>query len=434
MNKNIAIEFENVGKQYRLGLVSTGTISHDLNRWWAMNILHKEDPYLKIGDTNDRSTKGESDYVWALKDINFKVEEGDVVGIIGKNGAGKSTLLKLLSRVTAPTVGNITYRGRIASLLEVGTGFHPEMTGRENIYMNGTIMGMTKAEITRKLDEIVDFSGCERYIDTPVKRYSSGMTVRLGFAVAAFLEPEILVVDEVLAVGDAEFQKKAIGKMKEVSQGGGRTVLFVSHNMSSIKTLCDKGIVLDKGQICFQGTAKESVSFYMKNNISELRSHSGVNDFKRVKGPLRELEYVDVRILNDVNNISTMEPLEFELSFKRNVTNIKQCQFGILAKNESDDLIWASYSDVVSLPDEKKQMKVHITIPHHNTPKGRYTVNFNISCYDYSSVIRDYDIVFGAVAFDICYVNAEHTHPFTIWPFQRGTSIHDSNVQLLENN
>ena len=277
MNKNIAIEFDSVGKQYRLGLVSTGTISHDLNRWWAMNVLHKEDPYLKIGDTNDRSTKGESDYVWALKDINFKVEEGDVVGIIGKNGAGKSTLLKLLSRVTAPTVGNITYRGRIASLLEVGTGFHPEMTGRENIYMNGAIMGMTKAEITRKLDEIVDFSGCERYIDTPVKRYSSGMTVRLGFAVAAFLEPEILVVDEVLAVGDAEFQKKAIGKMQDVSKGEGRTVLFVSHNMNAIRSLCHNGVVLKNGQIDFIGVSDKCVEHYLASEDASTSYHAEVS-------------------------------------------------------------------------------------------------------------------------------------------------------------
>src|ERR1035437_1814655 len=198
----------------------------------------KEDPYLKIGEVNDRTTKGTSDYVWALKDINFEVEQGEVLGIIGKNGAGKSTLLKILSKVTAPTTGSITYKGRIASLLEVGTGFHPELTGRENIYVNGAILGMRKNEIDRKFDEIVDFSGCERYIDTPVKRFSSGMTVRLGFAVAAFLEPEILVVDEVLAVGDAEFQKKAIGKMQKVSRTEGRTVLFVSHNMTSIQSLC----------------------------------------------------------------------------------------------------------------------------------------------------------------------------------------------------
>lgn len=276
-----AIEFDNVGKQYRLGLVSTGTISHDLNRWWTMNVLHKEDPYLKIGETNDRSHKGQSDYVWALKDINFSVEEGDVVGIIGKNGAGKSTLLKLLSRVTAPTTGLIRARGRIASLLEVGTGFHPEMTGRENIYLNGAIMGMTKAEISRKLDEIVDFSGCERYIDTPVKRYSSGMTVRLGFAIAAHLEPEILVVDEVLAVGDAEFQKKAIGKMQDISHGSGRTVLFVSHNMDSMLNLCKNGFLLENGQVKYSGDIKSTVSEYISggnSHIMFIQSEETAND------------------------------------------------------------------------------------------------------------------------------------------------------------
>ena len=267
-----AIEFENISKQYRLGLVSTGTIAHDLNRWWTMNIRGKEDPYLKIGETNDRSKKGESEYVWALKDINFSIEEGDVVGIIGKNGAGKSTLLKLLSRVTTPTTGEIRVRGRIASLLEVGTGFHPEMTGRENIFMNGAIMGMTKAEVSRKLDEIVDFSGCERYIDTPVKRYSSGMTVRLGFAVAAHLEPEILVVDEVLAVGDAAFQKKAIGKMKDISRGNGRTVLFVSHNMAAVKSLCKKGVLLENGMVKETGQVDDIVGHYLKGD-NEIANH-----------------------------------------------------------------------------------------------------------------------------------------------------------------
>lgn len=263
-----AIEFENISKQYRLGLVSTRTLSHDLNRWWQTAILHREDPYLKIGETNDRATKGDSEYVWALRDINFKVEQGDVVGIIGKNGAGKSTLLKLLSRVTTPTTGVIRARGRIASLLEVGTGFHSELTGRENIYMNGTIMGMSKAEVTRKLDEIVDFSGCERYLDTPVKRYSSGMTVRLGFAVAAHLDPEILVVDEVLAVGDAEFQKKAIGKMQDVSRGEGRTVLFVSHNMASIRQLCKTGVLLEQGKVKLIGSVDEVVDRYLSEQLS----------------------------------------------------------------------------------------------------------------------------------------------------------------------
>lgn len=266
-----AIEFNNISKQYRLGLVSTRTLSNDLNRWWVTTILRKEDPYLKIGETNDRSQKGESEYVWALKNIDFKVEQGDVIGIIGKNGAGKSTLLKLLSKVTGPTTGTIKARGRIGSLLEVGTGFHPEMTGRENIFMNGAILGMNKKEIASKLDEIVDFSGCERYIDTPVKRYSSGMMVRLGFAVAAHLDPEILVVDEVLAVGDAEFQKKAIGKMQDVSRGEGRTVLFVSHNMDSILNLCNNGVLLENGQTKFSGNIQDTVDKYLMAGASSFK-------------------------------------------------------------------------------------------------------------------------------------------------------------------
>lgn len=262
MEKDIILKAENISKQYRLGQVGTGTLSHDLNRWWHQ-VRGKEDPYLKIGDTNDRSTKAVSEYVWALQDINFEVERGQVLGIIGKNGAGKSTLLKILSKVTAPTTGSIKSRGRIASLLEVGTGFHGEMTGRENIFLNGAILGMTKKEIASKLDEIIEFSGCERYIDTPVKRYSSGMTVRLAFAVAAFLEPEILVIDEVLAVGDAEFQKKAIGKMQDISKGQGRTVLFVSHNMAAVKSLCNKGIILEHGKVVFEGDIENAVSYYL---------------------------------------------------------------------------------------------------------------------------------------------------------------------------
>jgi lipopolysaccharide transport system ATP-binding protein len=269
---SVAIQFENISKQYRLGLVSTRTLSHDLNRWWSVNILKKEDPYLKIGEVNVRSSAGESEYVWALRNIDFEVQQGDVLGIIGKNGAGKSTLLKILSRVTTPTTGVIRAKGRIASLLEVGTGFHPEMTGRENIYMNGAIMGMTKAEIRRKLDEIVAFAGVARYIDTPAKRYSSGMTVRLGFAVAAHLEPEILVVDEVLAVGDAEFQKKAIGKMQDVSRNDGRTVLFVSHNMAAVKSLCRSGILLSDGEIIETGSAETVVNAYLKGN-SQVTNH-----------------------------------------------------------------------------------------------------------------------------------------------------------------
>ena len=264
MSKNIVLDVENVSKQYRLGEVGTGSLQHDIKRWWA-NVRGQEDPFLKIGETNDRTQKGDSDYVWALKDINFQVEQGQAVGIIGRNGAGKSTLLKLLSRVTKPTTGAIKYKGRIASLLEVGTGFHPEMTGRENIYLNGAILGMTRKEITRKFDEIVDFAGVERYIDTPVKRYSSGMYVRLAFAVAAHLESEILIVDEVLAVGDAEFQKKCLGKMGDVTKGEGRTILFVSHNMTAVKELCNTGVLMKYGEVSYKGDMLETILEYQKD-------------------------------------------------------------------------------------------------------------------------------------------------------------------------
>ena len=296
-----AIEFDNISKLYRLGYVSGGTLTSDLQRWWQMNILGKEDPFLKVGSVNDRSKAADSDYVWALRDINFKVEQGDVVGIIGKNGAGKSTLLKLLSKVTGPTTGVIRAKGRIASLLEVGTGFNGEMTGRENIYLNGAILGMTKKEIDSKIDEIIDFSGCERYIDTPVKRYSSGMTVRLGFAVAAHLEPEILVVDEVLAVGDAEFQKKAIGKMQDVSRGEGRTVLFVSHNMVSVRNLCKTGVVLDNGMVSFRGSIDEAIDLYMASSSTSNTSDQPISELPRPEGCSGKIVFQSVEFLNKDN-------------------------------------------------------------------------------------------------------------------------------------
>ena len=261
-----ALEFNNISKLYHLGKINSRYFSDEYSRWWTTKVRRKEDPFLKFDETNDCSHKSESHYVWALKDINFKVEQGDVVGIIGKNGAGKSTLLKILSQITSPTTGTIKVNGRVGSLLEVGTGFHKEMTGRENIFLNGAILGMKRHEIAKKLDEIVDFSGCERYIDTPVKRYSSGMKTRLGFAVAATLDPEILVVDEVLAVGDVEFREKAIGKMRELSQSEGRTVLFVSHNMSSIKKLCKTGIVLRNGRMDYIGNIDDAIDRYFIRN------------------------------------------------------------------------------------------------------------------------------------------------------------------------
>ncbi|NML68052.1 ABC transporter ATP-binding protein [Hymenobacter sp. RP-2-7] len=269
---DIAIKVEELGKQYRLGEIGTGTLAHDLNRWFA-KLRGKEDPFAKVGEVNDRTSKGSSDYVWSLRDVSFEVKKGEVLGIVGRNGAGKSTLLKILSKVTSPTTGRIKVDGRIASLLEVGTGFHPELTGRENIFLNGAILGMTKTEIRSKFDEIVDFSGVERYIDTPVKRYSSGMYVRLAFAVSAFLEPEILIVDEVLAVGDAEFQKKCLGRMQDVSRNDGRTILFVSHNMAAISNLCTSCVFMRNGMLHNAGPTEQIIEEYIsfgRQNAGEI--------------------------------------------------------------------------------------------------------------------------------------------------------------------
>lgn len=286
---DIVIKAENISKAYQIGQIGTGTISRDLERFWMTRVRGKEDPFLKIGETNNRSTSGNSDIVWSLKDINFEIHQGDAVGIIGRNGAGKSTLLKLLSRVTGPTSGQIKVKGRIASLLEVGTGFHPELSGRENIYLNGAILGMRKKEITRKLDEIIDFSGVERYVDTPVKRYSSGMYVRLAFAVAAHLESEILIVDEVLAVGDAEFQKKCLGKMGDISKGEGRTVLFVSHNMAAVKSLCSRAIVLENGMIKVDDMVDKAVSYYLSSESNSMNRRVFESKYDREHFKLNEI-------------------------------------------------------------------------------------------------------------------------------------------------
>ena len=429
-----AIEFNHVGKQYRLGLVSTGTISHDLNRWWQTAILRKEDPYLKIGSVNDRTQKADSDYVWALRDIDFKVEQGDVVGIIGKNGAGKSTLLKLLSKVTGPTVGSIRARGRIASLLEVGTGFHPEMTGRENIYMNGAILGMTKQEITRKLDEIVDFSGCERYLDTPVKRYSSGMMVRLGFAVAAHLDPEILVVDEVLAVGDAEFQKKAIGKMQDVSRGEGRTVLFVSHNMDSIRKLCTTGVVLKNGLVDMLGTANDCVNYYVGNNIRTLCSIADITDAHRnYEYTSKELELISVKILGNVDEIATDQPLEFEITIKKN-KDVPQASMEVMIDNQNDDRMGSFLSDYEDLSKigVGDTFVWKVKIEHHNLVRGRYSVCFNVGLKNIQLGNKDYDIVHNVLAFNVLYVNSVTQQLYSYWPDYNGCLLFPGKSEIAK--
>lgn len=374
---SLAIKIENLSKQYRLGLVSTRTLSHDLNRWWQTSILGREDPYLKIGETNIRETKGESEYVWALKDINLEVEQGEVLGIIGKNGAGKSTLLKILSKVTAPTTGIVKARGRIASLLEVGTGFHQEMTGRENIYLNGAIMGMTKYEITRKLDEIVDFAGVERYIDTPVKRYSSGMTVRLGFAVAAHLEPEILVVDEVLAVGDAEFQKKALGKMQEVSKGHGRTVLFVSHNMVSVKKLCNRSILLGNGKICYSGKTESVIDKYLEFNQGLKNFDLAERSYRKGIGTAKFIEIELISDSNKVNFIKMGEGASFNIKLNSEI-HIKNVNIILAIYNNNGIVITKTSTRLTSNKLFNLKIGKNSARCYFNSlplQKGSYTIN-----------------------------------------------------------
>lgn len=351
---NVVLKVENVSKQYRLGQTGTGTLIHDLNRMWA-RIRGKEDPYLKIGDTNDRSVAGGSNYVWSLKDIDFEVKQGEVLGIIGKNGAGKSTLLKILSQVTTPTTGDVKVKGRIAALLEVGTGFHPDLSGRENIFLNGAILGMTKAEIRSKFDEIVDFSGVAKYIDTPVKRYSSGMMVRLAFSVAAHLEPEILIVDEVLAVGDIDFQKKCLGKMKDVS-GNGRTVLFVSHNMSAIKALCNKGLYLEKGRISFEGNIDETVSRYFE--VKQTQGEKGIITNQHERYNTGEAKLTHVQVVNElgepIDEVFYGEPINYKL--KVNVyQRIRQAYLDI--KIVSSDNIIITHSINIDYEKEPYDLK-----------------------------------------------------------------------------
>lgn len=361
----LALKAEYISKQYRLGQVGTGTLSHDLNRFWHQ-VRGKEDPYLKIGETNDRSSKGNSDYVWSLRDINFEIEQGDAVGIIGRNGAGKSTLLKLLSKVTKPTTGKIYTNGRIASLLEVGTGFHPEMTGRENIYLNGAILGMTRKEIKRKFDEIVDFSGVERYIDTPVKRYSSGMYVRLAFAVAAHLESEILIVDEVLAVGDAEFQKKCLGKMGDVSKGEGRTVLFVSHNMAAVKQLCQKGILLNHGMIEENGNVDRVIEKYFAGN--------SIDSFDKYKHSANSLFLKSVSVSsNNSELLISGSPLTIELNLN-SYTSDTVIDIGIYNREDEKILNLSTeyYNDIAIKPN------LSCIINKNPLPEGSYYFNLLI--------------------------------------------------------
>jgi lipopolysaccharide transport system ATP-binding protein len=370
-------------------------MAHDLNRWWHQ-VRGKENPYLKIGDTNDRSTKGESDYVWALQDINFEVERGEILGIIGKNGAGKSTLLKILSRVTAPTTGSIKFGGRVASLLEVGTGFNGEMTGRENIFLNGAILGMTKKEIASKIAEIIDFSGCERYIDTPVKRYSSGMYVRLAFAVAAFLEPDILIIDEVLAVGDAEFQKKAIGKMQDISRTEGRTVLFVSHNMAAVKSLCTRGIVLENGGIKFEGNIDDTIKEYLQVNIKNDNYVAEENWEVKKDAFFKEIKIIDEEGKNR-KVFFYEEPINISFELKINDNKLNYCVFCIILDSNLKRVFAAESRDI----NENMLLKIK--------PKFLVRGDYSLHTFIHIPAVKQEDVVENICSFKII-DNGSHFH------------------------
>jgi len=374
------IEVSNISKQYRLGQVGTGTLSHDLNRWWHQ-VRGLGDPYLKIGEENDRSKKGLSNYAWALRDINFEVKQGDVVGIIGRNGAGKSTLLKILSRTTAPSTGRIKIKGRVASLLEVGTGFHPDLTGRENVFLNGAILGMRRNEIKNKFDEIVDFAGVEKYIDTPVKRYSSGMYVRLAFGVAAHLEPEILIVDEVLAVGDAEFQKKALGKMKDVSNNDGRTVLFVSHNMTAVNSLCDSIIYLRNGRVEEIGETDAVINAYLTagTEITTRYKWAEPNRPGDATAILHEARLIDYDG-NDIDAIDFYKGGGIQFTYQVLLDGVAPVP-NLHLFNQKGDHVFTSAESSDAVENKKGVYKTTMWIPPHLLNDGRYVAGIAISTF-----------------------------------------------------
>lgn len=386
------LKAENISKQYRLGTVGSGTISDDFKRWWY-NLRGKEDPFLQVGGVNDRSAKATEDYVWALRDINFEVKTGEVLGIIGKNGAGKSTLLKILSRVTSPTTGSIKTRGRIASLLEVGTGFHGELTGRENIFMNAAVLGMTKQEVKSKLDEIIDFSGCEMYIDTPVKRYSSGMTVRLGFAVAAHLEPELLVIDEVLAVGDAEFQKKAIGKIQDLSGGEGRTVVFVSHDLSAISTLTKNTMVLGNGEIVAFEETNQAIAMYSKQQSSKgIFKQEALKDYPSV---------IKVKIVTSEGGTVQRNKGPFTIEFEVNMpdSNMRNLALSFQILNHLQSPVVFDYIFDINKPICRLKGKNLLSFTYDELLlyKGSYSLRIHLADTKTRSKFQEFDCCFFQV-------------------------------------
>lgn len=386
------ISVENVSKRYRLGQIGGGTLRGDLNRWWA-HLRGRPDPLLKIGQEDHGNQYGE--FIWALKGISFDVQQGSVLGIIGRNGAGKSTLLKILSRITAPTGGEVKLNGRVGSLLEVGTGFHPELTGRENIYLNGAILGMNRQEVDAKFDEIVEFSGLETFIDTPVKRYSSGMYVRLAFAVAAHLEPEILIVDEVLAVGDAEFQRKCLGKMSDVAQEG-RTVLFVSHNMSAILRLTQETLVLDKGKLVMRAPSPKAVEYYLSSGYAQ----AGERIWSQEEIPTDSYPFhpIAVRVRDArgrvVDTLRSIEPITLEIEYRLNEA-ITGLRVGFYLMTAQGEFIFTSFD--TDEPEQFEDLRVRQSgtynsrcqIPADFLNEGRYVLGVNASAFRVRRYFQD---------------------------------------------
>jgi len=388
---NTAIQVENLSKAYRLGIINHNMLYKDMQRWIA-RLLGKDDPNAPFQAKVDRKNDGElydGERFWALRDISFEIGKGDIIGIIGRNGAGKSTLLKILSRITAPSTGVVRIRGRMSSLLEVSTGFHPELTGRENIYLNGAIFGMRKSEISKKFDEIVSFAEVDSFLDTPVKRYSSGMYVRLAFAVAAHLEPDILIVDEVLAVGDAQFQKKCLGKMKNVSTAEGRTVLFVSHNMSAISSLCSKGVLIEKGKISFYGDVQSAIDKYLMD-ASENSPEKMIWTSPKSEYPFSNIVKVSRYYVEDVEGIIPAGTLFNSRDYKVVVEADILCKepdlvFLLSVYNDDNSILFVSdihddgdYNKEKLVPGKKK---IIIPFPVHLLANKNYSIELSCAIY-----------------------------------------------------
>jgi len=421
-----AIEIYNLSKRYRL--IDAASSKSNKNFWDYIISPYRR--FKEIKSLTSFSENDSKDVFWALKDINLNIEHGEVIGLIGKNGAGKSTLLKILSKITAPTTGKAILRGRVNSLLEVGTGFNSELTGRENIYMNGTLHGMSKKEIDKKLDEIIDFAGVEKFIDIPVKRYSSGMGVRLGFAVAAHLEPEILIVDEVLAVGDAEFQKKAVGKMQDVSKKDGRTIILVSHNLQLVRNLCNKGIVLVDGVIKKTDNIINAVNFYTSESTLELKNKSIITDKNRLHKCTKDIELIEVELINDTA-IATDEPIKLILTLKKNLNKDEFRVIGMINSN-AGERVGLFFSNEIKLPENKEIFEVELYLKNHNLAKGQYYFDFNIGSGNTATGLTDFDIVYETISFEVLYNTFENKDLIVKWESKWGYNcFNNTEIKLL---